>query len=334
MTYTYAASGMGTQSAWDNMPIFKDIKPCRLKNGIVQYYLNPNNYAQKIDGTTVNITTITDGDVMVEFPIFGYKIYKEDNFLHVQVTNKKNVAGFCYDHCLRDDGGYSDYFYVGAYTSSANYNSLSKSAIAYGSNSLATVRNSIKTTKGARYRNMTFEIHKALQCLYLIRYADRDSSFLLGYSGGNTGAADTLGLYTKNGQSGIKCFGIEYFYAAAYAWYQNYLDGIYVTNNEVYIKPNNFSDTATYIKLPQKIVSGTGCLMNVIGTNEGGFLPTALVTDTTYKKYWCDNCGISSGSQYTVTNTTPTGGGINESGLFSVTISASSPSVSSRIVYV
>ena len=35
----------------------------------MNYYLNPNDYTKKIDGSAADITTGADGDVMVEFPV-------------------------------------------------------------------------------------------------------------------------------------------------------------------------------------------------------------------------------------------------------------------------
>ena len=38
-----------------NMNIFKDIKPCVLKNGVVQYYLDPNDFTKRVDGKVMRI---------------------------------------------------------------------------------------------------------------------------------------------------------------------------------------------------------------------------------------------------------------------------------------
>ena len=64
------SGGNGTFSwgSWQTIFNGLEIKPCLLKAGVVQYYLNPNNFAQKADGVTASdITTGNDGDVMIEF---------------------------------------------------------------------------------------------------------------------------------------------------------------------------------------------------------------------------------------------------------------------------
>ena len=68
--FTPMSGGNGTFSWGSWQAIFNgfEIKPCLLKAGVVQYYLNPNNFAQKADGVTASdITTGNDGDVMIEF---------------------------------------------------------------------------------------------------------------------------------------------------------------------------------------------------------------------------------------------------------------------------
>lgn len=75
VTYTDDAVGMVAGSIdWDTCPIFKDIKPCLLKDGVVEYYLNPYDFTKKEDGTVATINNEDEGDVMIEFPKIGFKI--------------------------------------------------------------------------------------------------------------------------------------------------------------------------------------------------------------------------------------------------------------------
>ena len=79
---TYIDDAEGMSAGWDNWKdtaVFKNIKPCVLKDGVVQYYLNPDNYTKKADGTSATITSTTSGDVMVEIPKLGYKMTKDSN---------------------------------------------------------------------------------------------------------------------------------------------------------------------------------------------------------------------------------------------------------------
>src|SRR5574344_2164725 len=131
VTYTDDAVGMTPGSAeWDTMPIFKDIKPCVLKGGVVQYYLNPNDFTKKADGTAADITSGNDGDVMIEIPKTGYKISTVGTILTIKVTDNPDAGaeGFRYYAHTRNAEGDREKLYIGAYlgyTTSSKLRSLS-----------------------------------------------------------------------------------------------------------------------------------------------------------------------------------------------------------------
>lgn len=52
--------------SWQSVFESFEIRPCVLKNRVVQYYLNPNDFTKKADNTSAVITG-ADGDVMIEF---------------------------------------------------------------------------------------------------------------------------------------------------------------------------------------------------------------------------------------------------------------------------
>jgi hypothetical protein len=116
VTYTDDAVGMtGGAAAWDSMNIFKDIKPCLLKNGVVQYYLNPNDFTKKADGSAADITSGNDGDVMIEIPKTGYSISTAGNTLTVKVTDDPNNPNFKYYAHSRATEGDRSKLYIGTY---------------------------------------------------------------------------------------------------------------------------------------------------------------------------------------------------------------------------
>ena len=65
-------------------------------NGVVQYYLNKSNLAQKEDGTDATLNSIGEGDVMVEIPRIGYRIYSDYSYLYVKITDQPSATDFCY----------------------------------------------------------------------------------------------------------------------------------------------------------------------------------------------------------------------------------------------
>ena len=78
--------------SWQGTDLLKDIKPCVLQNlgggnAQVNYYLNPNNFAQKEDGTSAMING-NDGDVMIEIPERYWKFTDEGTTYTVEVSDK------------------------------------------------------------------------------------------------------------------------------------------------------------------------------------------------------------------------------------------------------
>ena len=73
-------------SAWDE---FFGHYPVLFANGAEVVKLNPNNYAQDINGNTVDITSGSVGDVMVAFPRRGLRLNtsEDGNTLTISFTD-------------------------------------------------------------------------------------------------------------------------------------------------------------------------------------------------------------------------------------------------------
>jgi len=207
--YTDDAVGMtGGSTTWDTLFPFLDIKPCLLKEGVVQYYLNPNNYGQKADGSASDITSGTDGDVMIEIPKMAYSMKTVGNYLYVKVTNNpsptNNVDGtedWCFHAHTRSTAGDKEKLYVGAYLGwtdgSSKLRSLSGKAPT-ATQTIGTFRTRAQAN-GTGYDQMAFYPLTLLQCLYLIRYKNRNSQTALGrgFVDGNSAATNTGGANTR-----------------------------------------------------------------------------------------------------------------------------------------
>ena len=201
VTYTDDAVGMTPGSAWNTMAIFKDIKPCMLKNGAVQYYLNPANLAQKADGTSADITSGNDGDVMIEIPKTGFKITTVGNTLTIKVTeNPNDTANFKYYAHTRAAEGDRSKLYIGAYLgfeTGGKLRSLSGKTPKTTQN-MGTFRTQAQAN-GAGYDQVSFYPLTLLQCFFMIKYKNRDSQTALGrgYVDGNSAAIATGGTNAK-----------------------------------------------------------------------------------------------------------------------------------------
>ena len=302
VTYTDDAIGMTAgSSAWDSANIYKDIKPCLLKDGVVQHYLNPANFAQKADGTAADITSGSSGDVMIEIPKVGYKITKTNNTLIVQITDNPNASGsgFKYYAHTRQTEGDRDKLYVGAYCGSFISQRLrSLSGATPGANAALATCRTYAQTNGNGYDLISFYPHTLLQCLYLIRYKNLDSQEALGdgcvgkSAAEKTGTTDANGMYYGANSQWIhvKFAGIEDFWGNLNCW----LDGIYFTGSSILTAYSGFNNsgegykTAGAYTIPSP---RSGYMKAPHGTTETGFFPTEFGGSET--TYFADNCALS-----------------------------------------
>ena len=291
VTYTDDAVGMTPGSAWNSMPIFKDIKPCVLKNGVVQYYLNPNDLTKKTDGTSADITSGNDGDVMIEIPKTGFKITTSGNTLTIKVTDYPNdTANFKYYAHTRSAEGDRSKLYIGAYlgwNSGGKLRSLSgKTPTA--SQTIGTFRNQAQAN-GAGYDIVSFYPLTLLQCLFLIKYKNRDSQTALGrgYVGGNsaaiTGKTNSKGIdFGETTGKQQMCFlNIEDMWGNL-RWF---IDGLFSdANRNMLTAFTGFNDTGSgYTDRGQGATSDIGSYMSKPqGTTETGFIAKEVSGSATH----------------------------------------------------
>jgi hypothetical protein len=279
-------------SAWDSMAIFKDIKPCVLKNGVVQYYLNPNDFTKKADGSAADITSGNDGDVMIEIPKTGFSITTNGNYINVKVTDNPNNAAFKYYAHSRAAEGDRQKLYIGAYkgyTDDSNrLRSLSGKAPTT-SQTIGTFRTQAQAN-GSGYDILSFYPLTLIQCLYLIKYKNLDSQTALGkgYTGGSaaqsTGATNTAGMCygSTSATSRVKLFGIEDFWGNVWEW----IDGLFCdSSRNIKTAFQGFNDTGNgYTSRGQgAILNIDGYMSKPQGTSEAGFIAKeANGSNTTY----------------------------------------------------
>lgn len=242
--FTPAAMGSTTfdYGSWGNA--FFMPRPCMLKSdGKVDYYLDPNDYSKKLDGTASDIADPTyDGNVMLEFPKIWYKF---------EPTGDDGEGGTFHCSNVKLDNDYEcwcnydannneiDHFYVHAYNAvilDGKMRSLSGYAL--------TQENGADTTTGAteiaaaRANNQngidewyTYLIsdHQLLTHLatLMCKHVNHQAKFGRGLDSGSadakrayvTGTLNDKGLFwgdTSTGTQGVKIFGIENFHACVW----------------------------------------------------------------------------------------------------------------------
>lgn len=300
IVYTDDAVGKtGGSSEWDSLVPFNQIRPCVLKNGVVQYYLNPNDFTKKMDGTDADITSGNDGDVMIEIPKMAYMIYTEGTDLYVKVTDNPSAKSvdprYCFNAHSRDVEGDREKLYIGAYLGydlSGKLRSLSGKKPTAERN-IGTFRTQAQAN-GNGYDLVSFYPLTLLQCLYLIRYKNLDSQTALGrgYVDGNSASINTGGTNAKGmffgettGKQQMKFLGIEDFWGNLRWW----IDGLFSDENR-HIKTafKDFNDTgAGYVDNGQGAAANIGNYMSKPqGTSQTGFIAKEVTGSAT--TYFCD----------------------------------------------
>lgn len=289
---------------WKNTNIIKNIKPCVLNNGEVQYYLQKDNYTLKEDGTA-SLLDGTNGDVMVEIPKIGYRLWNDENYQYVSVTDDPNKDGYCYyAHSLETDGD-CDKIYYGAYLGyQTGSNLYSRSDVSPTVSTTLTDFRTYSSNRGAGYSIVSFFPWTLLQCLYIIIYKNLNSQTALGkgYTSAsakaNTGAtnSNTFCYGSSSGTTHMKFLGIEDMWGNLGHW----IDGIYNDSNRnirtdyrnsVFTGNNgNSFQFSTSSGLSSNIY---GNISQIQGTNETGFLLKATDKNSNYNTYYSDYGGLN-----------------------------------------
>lgn len=97
------------------LPIQEAMKRCLLADaGTVNYFLDPNNSAYKVNGSTASTLTGADGQVMVRIPKFWYR-YNYIAPVHYWEISPVALSDFTAHEAFYKDGAWVDFRYIGAY---------------------------------------------------------------------------------------------------------------------------------------------------------------------------------------------------------------------------
>lgn len=273
--------------------------PCVLGTGGVEGgKLKTDDYSKYTNGTSVSDS---DGDVMVKFPVRGYKIALNGNNLDVSITDGMNRDGYLYPTYK---GSACEAVYHSAYE---GYESSSK--LRSWSGKTPTVNKTISQFRtlaqanGTGYEQRTFNELTYLQCCALIKYKGKNMQSALGrgYVDGNsashaTGTGNTKGLNfgEGTGKQLVKLFGIEDFWGNVY----DFIDGIFSdASRNILTADGNFNDTGSgYTNRGSSgFASDTGGYFSrPKATNTYmGFVPDgAHASDGSSSTYWADRADV------------------------------------------
>ena len=297
-TYADAATSMTKgSSAWDDLFGYK---PCIMKNGVVQGYLNPNNFAYYENGSSAPITDTTY-DVMIEFPRRGLKISTSGNIITISLTDDPDDSNFNY-YAHKRGSTQKDYFYLGAYSATGSSSKLgSNSGVSPLVNTSITNFINYAHNRGTGYEIMAFYQWTYIQALYVLKYGNLNSQSAvgMGYVGGSaaitSGQCNSKGMCygTTSTTQPMKLFGLENLWGNVY----QFISGLYCdSSRNLLTTTDNFgvstSSSAWEYSVSSGVTSNISGYMSVVqGTDHGGFVAKAVNGSST--TYFCDYALLS-----------------------------------------
>ena len=267
---------------WDE---FFGFYPVLLKNDI-EKKLDPNNYAKFIDGSDADITSGAEGDVMICFPVMGFKFEYKGQYLYISLTQDLDKEGYSYD-AFKISGKIKDRMYIGAYEGCVIDNKMRSLSGKERSMLNWSDSNDRATSKGMGWSIIQFFQFTLLQCMFVFKFKTLAFVQTFGYakSLNNTGNLNKKGFYVKNEMpwsaktADMKIFGIENlvvnnvnFSIGGIEFYSGY----FITKS---LYGNKTNEHVAY-----KSSSETGYIRSVVGSNIGGFIPSSQngASETTY----------------------------------------------------
>lgn len=312
MNYT---SGAFSYGSWDADEFFMP-RPCMLNsNGTVAYYLNPNDYTKKADGTASDIAnTSFNGNAMMEWGRDGKKIWYKivpdsgDNasasiyIADSQVDNSYHAYNF-----IKSDGSYVDHFYTPIYNGSLISNKLrSISGQSCMVSKTAGSEITYATANGSGWYTETWSDTELINILLILLGKSLDTQTVFGCGNMNgssvisTGTMNDKGLFwgknasSSSDKSGVKVFGMENYWGNIY---RRIAGMLYTKTNGYMVKyaygtsdgstSSSYSTSGTgYINTGIKGTRGSSYYLDKMNFSSGKMLPST--TNASISTYYCD----------------------------------------------
>ena len=327
-TYIDDAVGMTPgYNGWKDTNLISGIRPCvavfnslsSSNEDTTQIYYYENKEDMSIEPsipTTLAPERPEEGNlsnIMIEFPLMGYKLWNDDSYQYVSVTDDPNAEdkGYCYyAHSLNTEKD-CDKIYVGAFLGNNNTGYLQslKNVNVITNNSLSMFRNLAGkynyNKTNANYSLVSFYPWTLLQCLYVIIYKNLDSQTALGQGYTDAFAADVTGTTLSqpfcygdpnDGTVHMKFLGIEDMWGNLSHW----IDGVYSDNSFNILtdyRNSQFAGSGHDFQFSESSGLSSyqwGYVKAILGTNNTGFIKKGTETGTS-STFFADYNVIESG---------------------------------------
>jgi hypothetical protein len=259
------------------------------------------------DGTGADITSGSEGDVMIAFPRRGLKMSKSGNIITISMTDNPDDANFEYMAHKRGST-IKDKFYLGAYKGSevsSKLRSLSGKTCANGKTigsfrTRAQANGAPNGSGGSGYDQSGWYQLIYRQCMYVLKYKSLNSQSKVGrgFVDGDSAQKSTGGTETKGmdwgettGKDHMKLFGLEDFWGNVNEWIDGYFSD---SSRNIKTATENFNDTGS-----NYTARGVAAFANVswnymnncVGDTHSGFTPTS--TSGSETTYFCDGAVLN-----------------------------------------
>ena len=297
-------------------------RPCMLKyDGAVDYYLNPNDYYKKEDGTASDVDDFSyDGNAMIEWGQNGVRIwYKvvpdelDPKSCEVYVSNYKVNDTYKAWSFINNDGDLVDHFYTPIFNgtidglgrlrsiSDKTYEDYCKSKTAAQEITAAQLNNPIG--EDIWYTEVYCDVN-LINYLLMMMAKNTDTQATYGYGRStvtasaknilDTGTMNTKGMFwgSNDGTSGVKVFGMENYWANQH----RRLAGLLVENGVFYYKFTKGTEDGSTTSDYSTTIS-TGYLVGPTAGTTSGYAKSMIYKTDGF--YGCvDTSGGSSTTYY------------------------------------
>ena len=273
--------------SWENAWFLP--RPCMVKyDGTVDYYLDPDDYTKKEDGTPSDVANVNyGGNAMMEWPKIWYYYYTSGNDQYFLVANYQVNSNYvCYSN-YDCNGNQIDHFYTGIYNPAiinSKYRSISGVNRAYrqsiyNATTYCTNNNVNGTTEW--YSEYWCDRTLITNLLILMGHSNNIKN-VFGYGINNiSGTGVQSGVLNKKGMfygysgygNSVKVFGMENWYADIIS--ASASAGCY--------------QSSWRYKLTWSTVDGSGCVGFRMGTGINSYITTRVSTGSrqgTYTPYF------------------------------------------------
>ena len=305
---------------WKNVQMLP--KPCMLNSdGTVDYYLDPDDYTKKADGTASDVTNMSyDGNAMMEWaPVFT-KVVREGNRLYMYFCSEKYDDDYeCYS-CKKSDGEYGEHFYMPiyeGYVSSGKMRSMS-SGQKPTVNTTAENEATYATANGTGWNTTLWADEQLLQMLGILFFERLNLQVACGYNPGSStsaithvnGTANAKGMFYGHASTnavGTKYFGMENWWG--HRWRR--CNGLMTIDRRVKVKLTNSTidgSTVTgynrtgngYIDTGVDVPSASESYIKEISGDPRCVTAPVTVSGASSTTYYCDAAWSAAGTMQLV----------------------------------